>query len=175
MRLVVINKASTPQMALPFAHSDKASFENYWVGTNRELVTALRAAVQNGDPKVLYLYGPSGAGKSHLLFAAMRLAKKELIKTSYVSLADQHVNTDMLAILDVANLVFVDNIQVWAGDEDKERALFTLFEQVKHAGGQLILASDQPPETNGFTIRDLILLKNSNLMRLRCARVNAVC
>jgi len=160
----MVNQASTPQMALALAHSDKASFDNYWVGNNYELVTALRAAVQNADPKVLYIYGPSGAGKSHLLFAAMRLAKQESVKTSYVSLSDSNVNTDMLAILEVDGLVFIDNIQAWAGDEAKERALFTLFEQIKHSGGQLVLASDQPPESSGLMIRDLISRLMSGLI-----------
>jgi len=152
----MIDQVTTPQMALPLAHSDKASFDNYWVGDNYELVAALRSIVQSAESKVLYLYGPSGAGKSHLLFAAMRLAKQESLKTSYISLNDQHVNADMLAILDVDGLVFIDNAHVWAGDEEKERALFTLFEQIKHSGGQLVLTSDQPPESSGLLIRDLI-------------------
>jgi len=151
-------------MALPLSHNDKASFDNYWVGNNYELVTALRAMVQTVEPNVLYIYGPSSSGKSHLLFAAMRLAKQDGVKTSYISLADEHVNTDMLGILDVDNLVFIDNLHAWAGDQAKERALFTLFEQIKHAGGQLVVASSQPPEGSGFVILDLVSRLMSGLI-----------
>ena len=150
----MINSGATPQMALPLAHSDKASFDNYWVGNNYELVAVLRSMVKTEAPNLLYFYGPSGAGKSHLLFAAMRQAKQDAVKTSYISLSDAHVTLDMLDSLDIDNLVFVDNVHAWAGDQEKERAVFTLFEQIKHAGGQLVLASSQPPETSSFVIRD---------------------
>jgi len=151
-------------MALPLAHSDKASFDNYWVGDNYELVTALRSVVLLSEPKLLYFYGPSSAGKSHLLFAAMRLAKHESVSTTYLSLSDQHVNTDMLEMVATQDLVFIDNIHEWAGDEAKERALFTLFEQIKHVGGQLVLASHQLPESCGFVIPDLVSRLSSGLI-----------
>ncbi len=160
----MINSESTPQMALPLAHSDKASFDNYWVGNNYELVAALRSMLKAGEPNVLYIYGPSGAGKSHLLYAAMRQAKQDAVKTRYISLSDKHVNRDMLSILDIDNLVFIDNIHAWAGNQAKERAVFTLFEQIKHAGGQIVLASSQPPEASGFVIRDLISRLMSGLI-----------
>ena len=149
-------RLSTPQMVLPLAHSDKASFDNYWVGDNYELVAALRSIVQIGDPKLLYFYGPASAGKSHLLFAAMRLAKQDNVNTGYLSLSDKHVNVDMLEMATNQSLVFIDNIDAWAGDEENERALFTLFEQIKHAGGQLVITSAQPPESSGFVIVDLV-------------------
>ena len=151
-------------MALPLSHNDKASFDNYWVGNNYELVTALRSMVQASEANVLYIYGPSGSGKSHLLFAAMRLAKQDVIQTSYISLNDEHVSVDMLSMMDVSNLVFIDSIDAWAGDQEKERALFTLFEQIKHSGGRLVLASSQPPESSGFEIRDLISRLMSGLI-----------
>ncbi|MFT5571825.1 MAG: DnaA family protein [Cryomorphaceae bacterium] len=156
--------SSTPQMALPLAHADKASFDNYWVGHNSELVTAIRASVEIGEPKVLYFYGPAGAGKSHLLFAAMRLARDEVINTSFLTLNDPFVSPDMLAVVDVEHVVCVDNIQSWAGDQDRERALFTLFEQIKHAGGQLLVSSTQPPEQAGFALRDLVSRLSSGLI-----------
>lgn len=160
----VINSKLTPQMALPLSHNDKASFDNYWVGNNYELVTALRSMVQTSEQSILYVYGPHGSGKSHLLFAAMRLAKQEGVKTSYLSLSDEHISIDMFSILDVENLVFIDNIHAWANDQEKERTLFTLFEQIKHAGGQLVVASSQPPESSGFVIRDLVSRLMSGLI-----------
>ena len=76
------NSESGGQIPLALNVGDKATFENYWVGHNSELVTALLAGVRTGDPQIVYFYGPPGAGKSHLLFAAMRLAKDEVINSS---------------------------------------------------------------------------------------------
>lgn len=156
--------SETPQMALPLAHTDKASFDNFWIGHNTELISAIRASVELGEPKVVYFYGPSGAGKSHLLFAAMRLAKEEIINTSYLSLSDAHVSPQMLEVVDVEHVVCIDNVHAWAGSEERERALFTMFEQIKHAGGQLIVSAVQPPEQSGFLIRDLISRLSSGLI-----------
>jgi len=152
------------QLAFPLLGDDKASFENYWLGHNTELVAAIESCVIAGDPKVVYYYGPSGAGKSHLQFAAMRLARSEVINTSYLSLTDDHVSVDMLAVVDVKHIVCVDDIEAWAGDSEKERALFTLFEQIKHAGGQLIVSATQPPEGSGFTLKDLVSRLSSGLI-----------
>jgi DnaA family protein len=152
------------QLALPLSSNDKASFENYWLGHNTELVAAIESSVKTCEPKVVYYYGPSGSGKSHLLFAAMRLAKAEIINTSYLSLTDAYVSVDMLAVVDVAHVVCVDDIEAWAGDVDKERALFTLFEQIKHAGGQLIVSATQPPNLSDFMIKDLISRLSSGLI-----------
>ncbi len=152
------------QLAFPLSGNDKASFNNYWHGHNTELVTALESSVTIGEPKLIYFYGPSGVGKSHLLFAAMRLAKSEVINTSYLSLSDEYVTANMLAVADVKHIVCVDDIDAWAGDRDKERALFTLFEQIKHAGGQLIISSNKPPEVAGFIIKDLVSRLSSGLI-----------
>jgi len=152
------------QLAFPLSGNDKASFDNYWLGDNTELVSVLEVSVKVGEPKVIYYYGPSGAGKSHLLFAAMRLAKSEVINTSYLSLSDENVTPHLLAVADVKHIVCVDDIDAWAGDRDKERALFTLFEQIKHAGGQLIVSSAKPPEAAGFVIKDLVSRLSSGLI-----------
>ena len=154
----------TSQMALPISQGDKACFENYWVGHNFELISALKNSIQRGDPKLIYFYGPTGAGKSHLMFSTMRLAKEEIINTSYLSLADMNVTPEVLEVVDVAHIVCVDNIDYWAGDERLERSLFTLFEQVKHAGGQLFISAAQPPESCQFNLHDLVSRLSSGLV-----------
>jgi DnaA family protein len=64
----------------------------------------------------------------------------------------------------VAHLVCIDNLYAWAGDVDRERALFTLFEQIKHAGGQLLVTALQRPESCGLLIRDLVSRLSSGLI-----------
>ena len=158
------NSESGAQIPLALNVGDKATFENFWAGHNSELVTALLTSVRTGDPKIVYFYGSPGAGKSHLLFAAMRLAKDEIINSSYLSLSDHNMHEGLLEVVDAAHLVCLDNFQCWAGDESRERALFTLFEQVRHHGGQLLIAADQPPQRCGFKLPDLISRLSSGLL-----------
>ncbi|MFT7527071.1 MAG: DnaA family protein [Arenicella sp.] len=152
------------QIPLPLNLGDKATLDSFWVGHNTELVNAIKASVETGEPRLVYLYGPSSSGKSHLLFAAMKLAREEVVNTSYVSLLDSNVGPEMLDAIDVAHLVCIDNLEAWAGDADKERALFSLFEQVKHANGQMLISSCQAPELCGFSLADLISRLSSGLV-----------
>ncbi|NND00997.1 MAG: DnaA regulatory inactivator Hda [Gammaproteobacteria bacterium] len=151
---------ASSQIPLPLNLGDKANFDNFWVGHNSELVTAIKACIQLGNPRLIYFYGPPSSGKSHLLFAAMRLAGEEVISTSYLSLGDINVNPQMLELVDAAHLVCIDNLEYWAADKELERALFALFERVKHAGGQLLISARQPPDQCGFKLADL----NSRLL-----------
>lgn len=152
------------QMAFPLAGDDKPSFENFWVGGNQELVTALRSLLVQEDVKVLYFYGPDGCGKSHLMYALMRVADDQDRSTSYLSLQDDYVAPEVLDVLDVSGIVCLDNLQCWAGDNVKERALFTLFEQIKHQGGRLVASAKQAPEISNFALRDLISRLSSGLI-----------
>jgi len=154
----------TPQMALAISKNDKASFKNYLVGHNGELISALRSCVQAAEPNLIYLYGISGSGKSHLLFSAMRLAQQEVIHTSYLSLTDRKVGEQMLGSVDVAHIVCIDDVHAWAGEPAKEEALFALFEQIKRAGGQLIISAQQAPQYCGFKLPDLVSRLSSGLV-----------
>lgn len=178
---------NSPQMALPLAHPDKASFDNFWLGRNTELVAALKRLSEQNRPsaasikqatasidqaasrtnhKMVYVYGAPSAGKSHLLFSTIRATKSagESRHSSYLSLSDTRVALEMLSVINVDGLVCIDDIHAWAGDQQKERALFTLFEQIKHAGGRLLVSATQPPNAAGFVINDLISRLASGLL-----------
>ena len=128
------------------------------------MVTALQSCLLKGEPRMLFLYGADGAGKSHLLYAAMRFAKEEILASSYLSLKDKYASPAMLESLDVRNLVCIDDVQHWASNSDYERALFTLFEQVKQGGGQLIVAATHPPRECGYQLTDLVSRLSSGLV-----------
>ncbi len=154
----------TGQLAFALAGDDKASFDNFWGDGNPELLLALKASALQQESKVVYLYGPQGCGKSHLSFAAIRLAKQSNFTASYLSLSDAHISHEMLDVIDVSGLVCIDNAHSWAGDGIKERALFTLFEQIKHASGQLVVTALQAPAASSFIIPDLVSRLSSGLI-----------
>lgn len=152
------------QLTISLGDQDKASFESFWSVNNNELITALQSSVCHSDPTLIYLYGPSGSGKSHLLFSVMRLARQKSIDTRYVCLTDDYVTPELLSSTDMAQIVCVDDAQAWSGEEEKERALFTLFEQVRHAKGQLFVSARQAPDSSGFLLRDLVSRLSSGLI-----------
>ncbi len=160
---------TSPQIPLPISDGDKSSFDNFWVGHNTELTSVLQSCVTTGAPKLIYIYGPEGSGKSHLLFAAMRLAKQEVSSGTFLSLADPNLENPeqagvLLEMVDVAHLVCVDDLGAWAGDSERERLLFTLFEQIRHSGGELLVAGDRAPDKMGFELFDLVSRLGSGLI-----------
>ena len=157
-----VNQSS--QLPLALNVSDKANFDNFYQGDNDELVAAIQSCVLKTEPRNLYFYGPTGTGKSHLLFAAMRLAKDEAIKCSYLSLSDPNVSPEFLKELELQHIICIDNVNEWAGDELKEQALFTLFEQIKHSEGHLIISASKPPEQCAFELVDLKSRLSSGLV-----------
>ena len=152
------------QLALALSLGDKASFDNFWNGRNTELVTAIRAGIENPESRIVYIYGAAGAGKSHLLFAAVRHAWEVPLAATYLSLMDQRVSPSMLDTIDLSGLVCIDNAHAWAGEIERERALFTAFEQIRLAQGQLLISTLQPPSASGFVIPDLVSRLSSGLV-----------
>lgn len=155
---------SSKQLAMPLSVDQKASFDNFWPGGHQELVASLKDTVEHGQPPLVYCYGPKASGKSHLLYAAMRLASELQVNTSFLPLTDSYINTEMLALVDVANVVCVDDINAWAGDNRKERALFSLFEQIKASDGCLLITAANAPSEQGFVIPDLVSRLASGLL-----------
>ncbi len=158
------NQQTNLQMVLPLALDDKASFANYLSGDNAELIRALNASVSSEEQTMLYFYGAAGVGKSHLLFAMQRLAKDQAVASFYISLVDSRVTPQMLEVIDTRAMVCIDDVQAWAGESDKERALFALFERVKQSQGRLIVSATQPPKASGFSLEDLVSRLASGLV-----------
>jgi len=152
------------QMALPISGDDKKSFDNFLIGKNQELVAALQDFPQAQEHRVVFFYGKEGSGKTHLGLSAARASQALGRSTHFLSLSDPNIIPELLEVIDVAGLVCVDDADAWAGDSKKERALFTLFEQIKHAGGILFISAKHSPEACGFTLRDLVSRLGSGLI-----------
>ena len=152
------------QMALPISGDDKKSFDNFLIGNNQELVAALHDFSLAREHRVVFFYGPSGSGKTHLSLSAARASQASDRSTHFLSLSDPNIVPELLEVIDVAGLVCVDDADAWAGNTKRERALFTLFEQIKHAGGILFISAKQGPEACGFTIHDLVSRLGSGLI-----------
>ena len=160
----MIIQVANEQLAMPLSVDKKASFENFWVGQHHELLAALKSAVEHGQPPLVYCYGPKASGKSHLLYAAMRLAADHQINTSYLPLRDSYINIDMLSLVDLSGIVCVDDIGAWSGDNQKERVLFSLFEQIRANNGRLLVMASNAPSKQGFVIADLVSRLASGLL-----------
>jgi DnaA family protein len=139
------------QLPLGVRLNEAARFETFVAGKNRELVGLLSGGK---PPRVLWLWGRAGSGKSHLLQAACADVGERGGAAAYVDLA-RAAGPGMLEGLEVLDLVCIDSLDLVAGDENWNGAIFRLHTLMQDAGGRLLVASAAPPSALCFRLPDL--------------------
>jgi DnaA-homolog protein len=114
------------------------TLDNFLVGSNGELLSALRSAVDAaGGERFVYLWGQRGCGKSHLLAGVSVAAHRPLrFAASEAELCAIDPEAD-------ADLVLVDDVQD-LGAVGQAHA-FRLYNVLRERGGGLVAAGDRPP------------------------------
>lgn len=143
------------QLPLGMGLRDGATFANYWPGANRPVMDLLQQALQRRDESCLYLWGQAGTGKTHLLQASCHFAAAHG-PVAYLPLAEAaQFSPAMLEGLEQLPLVALDDIERIAGDRVWETELFHLYNRVREAGGQLIVAANGNPAALALHLPDL--------------------
>lgn len=141
------------QLILGVQLRDAANFENFYVGDNVELVSALQKIVTAQG--YLYFWGRQGVGKSHLLQACFQMAS-QFVPAFYLSF-DEHLAfpPHVLENLDQYSLICLDDIDAIAGNSHWEEALFHLFNRSTQAGSSLLITGSCPPAQLSMNLADL--------------------
>lgn len=144
------------QLALDFRWDESNELGAFVPGPNAEAVAAVRrAALRSGQP--VYLYGEPGTGKSHLLQSACTLATSAGRTAVYLPLEDMlEWSAGLLDGLENVGLVALDDLHLLHDRPAWQEALFYLFNRLRDAGGQLIVAADHRPDRIGLALPDLI-------------------
>jgi DnaA family protein len=122
------------QLLLGITPDHRPSLDNFVVGRNQELVTALRHALNSrGGERLFYLWGEAGCGKSHLLKAAVQFAADAGINTAYAQ-GKVPAAADVVAVNDVERL-----------DDVAQVELFNLYNQLREQGGMLLVSGAVSP------------------------------
>jgi len=122
--------------------------------------------------QILVLWGEHGAGLTHLLEAVSFHAQQNCFSVSYFDLAS-HYQRDPAIVLDGADdnlLICLDNIDVIAGIEAWEHAIFHLFNNMRDRGHKLLMASHTQPVIMAILLADL----QSRLLGCVSFEVNAL-
>ncbi|WP_435101587.1 DnaA regulatory inactivator Hda [Arhodomonas sp. AD133] len=144
------------QLALDFRWDESAELGAFVPGPNAEAVAAVRrAAVRPGQP--VYLYGEPGTGKTHLLQSACSIATAAGRTAVYLPLEDMlEWSAGLLDGLENVGVVALDDLHLLRNRPAWQEALFFLFNRLRDAGGQLMVAADQRPDRIGLTLPDLV-------------------
>lgn len=154
---------STSQLALSVQLPDDETFASYLSESNNLVVSQLAlfiektAPSQLNQPRCFYLFGLTGVGKSHLLHACSAYAS-QLSKTSVcLSCAELlELSVEVLDGLEQISVICLDDIQLLAGNELWQQAVFDLYNRVLEQNNCLLISGDQSVGQLGLTLPDLV-------------------
>ena len=140
--------------------STRFTFDNFVVGQSNRLAYAGAFAVSEKPGtkyNPLFIYGDSGLGKTHLLQAIANSIKDSGTATTISYVTSQEFAERFVAALQhgrmesfrksirQADVWLLDDVQFIAGKDKTQEELFHSFNQLQHAGKQIVLTSDRPP------------------------------
>jgi DnaA-homolog protein len=153
------------QMTLGFKLRDDASFGNFFVGDNEQLLAYLHATASGRGEQLIYFWGGDGVGKTHLLHASCHVASKLGLSAFYLSFKElTQYRPEILDNLESMNLVCIDDICSIAGNLQWEEAFFDFFNRLKDEGKRLIVSGNAMPAHLRFGLPDLISRLNSAMV-----------
>jgi len=157
------------QLPLEIRLADHAVFNNFHAAGNELVIHELKAVASRAPQPMLWIWGPPESGRSHLLQACVAAADDLGRRAVYLPL-ERTLGLPAAALegLGELDVVALDDIDAVAGDADIERAVFALFEQLRQAGGRLVVAATVPPGELRFGLPDLASrLKSGGVYRLQ--------
>lgn len=141
------------QLALPLRLADHAVFDTFLAAGNEAVVDYLRSLPRAAPGQGAWIWGPPASGKSHLLQATCERFGDQAVYLPLAELAD--AGAALLEGLQSRQLVTVDDLDCVAGDEDWERGLFVLCNEVVEAGHHLVVSAQAAPRECGIVLADL--------------------
>jgi len=133
-----------------------AGFDNFVPGRNREAVHALTEMLAGRGTRLVLLWGRPGSGKTHLLEAVCQHLSDGPQTVTYLPLSLRHeLSLRLLDGLERISVICIDDVQVIAGREDWERALFDLYNRADAAGTRMLVSAASKVSEISFVLRDL--------------------
>jgi chromosomal replication initiation ATPase DnaA len=138
----------------------KLRFDNFIVGSGNRLAVAAARAVADAPGSVynpLFVYAGSGLGKTHLMGAI----GNEVAASNPQAVIRAVTLDDILSELHAAvargeadrlrqryqsvGLLMIDDVQFLTGHAETQSELLRILNTLQHAGSQIVLTSDRPP------------------------------
>jgi DnaA-homolog protein len=132
-----------------------ATFEQFHVGPNAQVVSLLEARALRGGGAPLWLWGAHGSGRTHLLQAVCARATTAGLRSGYLPLAEAWPQPDMLIGLEQLDVICLDDVDRVSHDREWAGRLFTLYNACHERGRSLVFAASGPPAGVEVALGDL--------------------
>ena len=152
------------QLALSVQLPDDETFSSFQSIANYSATEQLKSFIRTSNNAVestlvnsFYLFGLSGVGKSHLLHASCTFAEKLGLSSVCLSFSElKELSVEVLDGLENIDLICLDDVQLIAGDELWQQAVFDLFNRVIEQNKRLIITGDQSVPQLKLELADLV-------------------
>src|SRR3990167_1620434 len=145
------------QLTLGLSLKDEATFDNFYLGKNAEIVIELKKLLKKQGERIIFLCGGRGQGCSHLLQAACHDASQQQLSSVYLPLANLlTLSPEILDGLETLSLICLDDLDVIAHHNEWEEAVFHLFNRTYDSGGSILFAAHTLPKSIHLHLPDLV-------------------
>jgi DnaA family protein len=129
----------------------------FYPGSNASSVREIAALLAEHAHAWVFVHGAGGTGKSHLLIAACRELMESGQEARYVSLGSLPApRVEAIAAIDAAGFIAIDDLQLIAGEQGAERALFDLYNRARASAARMLFAANASPSELGIALPDLV-------------------
>lgn len=140
------------QLSLGVRLHDRATFGSFVWPPDSATAAGLRLFAVGGGMRTLLLHGPRASGKSHLLQACCAAQPV----SAYLPLRLlAPAGPGVLEGGDTLSLLALDDLDVVAGEDAWEEALFRLYNDCEAAGVRMIFSAPVPPGAMAWRLPDL--------------------
>ena len=145
------------QLSLPISLKDDAKFDNFYPGSNSQIVHTLQQQLSHTNGSFTFLWGQAGCGLSHLLQASGHYAGELGIQCIYLPLDElADYGPELLEGIASIPLVIIDHFDAVLPNTAWEEAFFHLFNDIRQQQGHLLIAAQMPPNQLAISLQDLV-------------------
>ena len=151
------------QLALAVQLPDDETFESFYYGANDVVLKQLQSFVHSlteqeaEQPSGFYLFGLSGVGKSHLLHAVCSYAASLKLSSLCLSFKElKQLSIEVVDGLEQIDIICLDDLELIAGDENWQCAIFDLYNRVVEQNKRLIITGTKSVNELNLTLPDLV-------------------
>lgn len=144
------------QLPLSLQLQAPTRLDDFVYGDDSPLLELLQQQLQPQGEPLIYLHGESASGRTHLLLGQCTAARNQQMTVAYLPCGDlAQLAPEMLEGLEQLDLVAIDDVNLLAGSNDWESALFNLFNRARDAGCRLLVSASDAASRLPFNLPDL--------------------
>lgn len=144
------------QLTLNLCLKDAASFANFFVGSNAQLVKVLGDLYTDDASPFVYCWGRTGSGKSHLLAALCQLFSEKGLTSAYLPFEDiTQLRPEILDDSESFDLLCIDDLHLISGNSVWEERVFHCFNRRLAHNKRVVITANVAPHALQLALQDL--------------------